>query len=134
MIGILLISENEAGGQWIKSITRLMGVQKSLDALVLSPGMSQEEMTHSIENSLKDFQTAEMLILTDIWGSTQCRSCLPFLKRGKIEMMTGYSLPMLLKILSLRQEIHLNKLVPLIKEYGASHIWHIENAKDCPKA
>lgn len=134
MIGILLISENQAGHEWVKSIVRMMGSQPSLMAVELLSGMPAQQMNETIRDSIEALNENEVLILTDIWGSTQCRACLPFLQKGKIEMLTGYSLPMLIKMLSIRQKHHLNDLISSIREYGATHIWHVVSSSDNPKA
>lgn len=134
MIGILLISENKAGHEWVKSISRMMGVQPALAAVELLSNMSAQEMNEVIHASIEALQEKEVLILTDIWGSTQCRACLPFLQKDKVEMVTGYSLPMLIKTMSIRQNQHLNDLIAAIRQYGATHIWHVVSSSDHPKA
>jgi len=62
------------------------------------------------------------LIFTDLFGGTPSNISLSFLKEGKVEVVTGVNLPMLLK-LDMRGEKKLSELASLIRDYGRKNIY-----------
>ncbi len=72
-----------------------------------------------------------ILLLTDIFGSTQCNVCMKFIRKGRIELVTGYNLPMLIKLAMLLDSMPLSKLAEKIRNYGRKQIRHINARTRC---
>jgi PTS system mannose-specific IIA component len=64
----------------------------------------------------------EVLIMTDMFGGTPTNMSIPFLEEGRVEVLTGINLPMLLKAQTARREMGLRELATFLKEYGAKNI------------
>jgi PTS system mannose-specific IIA component len=62
------------------------------------------------------------LILTDMFGGTPSNISLSFQEKGKVEIVTGLNLPMLIKLSTLREEKTLDELASFIKLYGQKNI------------
>ncbi|MDX1385855.1 MAG: hypothetical protein R3190_19545 [Thermoanaerobaculia bacterium] len=45
-----------------------------------------------------------VLILTDVYGATPSNACQPFLERGRVEMVTGVNLPMVIRLGAMQQQ------------------------------
>jgi len=67
-------------------------------------------------------QGGGVLLLSDMFGGTPSNLCLPFLKKGEVELVTGVNLPMLLKLATLSDQLNLSDAVQFIKEYGQRNI------------
>jgi len=66
---------------------------------------------------------AGVLVLTDMFGGTATNLALPFLQPGKIEIVTGVNLPMLVKLGSLRsQDMPLPETAGRLAESGRKSI------------
>jgi PTS system mannose-specific IIA component len=63
-----------------------------------------------------------VLILTDMFGGTPSNISLSFQQKGKVEIVTGINLPMLIKLSTLREEKTLDELASFIKSYGQKNI------------
>ena len=63
-----------------------------------------------------------VIILTDLFGGTPSNISLSFMKEGKIEVVTGVNLPMLLKVSDVKEGTSLNEFARFIKEYGKNNI------------
>ena len=59
-----------------------------------------------------------ILILTDMFGGTPSNISLSFLEEGKVEVVTGVNLPMLIKLVTYRQDKTLSDLANFIANYG----------------
>jgi PTS system mannose-specific IIA component len=64
-----------------------------------------------------------VLILTDMFGGTPSNISLSFLEDGRIELVSGVNLPMLIKITSYREGKTLDELARFITEYGQKNIY-----------
>lgn len=63
-----------------------------------------------------------ILLLSDMFGGTPSNLCLSFLQEGRIEVITGVNLPMLIKLASFRGERPLAEIAAFIREYGQKNI------------
>jgi PTS system mannose-specific IIA component len=63
-----------------------------------------------------------VLLLSDMFGGTPSNLCLSFLQEGRIEVITGVNLPMLIKLASFRGERPLAEIAAFIREYGQKNI------------
>ena len=63
-----------------------------------------------------------VIILTDMLGGTPSNLALPFLQEGKIEVVTGVNLPMLMKLSQLRQQTDLAQVTLALKQSGQKGI------------
>jgi len=63
-----------------------------------------------------------VLILTDLFGGTPSNLVLSYLEAGRLEVVTGVNLPMLMKLPSLREERDLRTLADSLAKYGQRNI------------
>lgn len=124
---ILIISENKEAEEMLKTTRRLVGRIKGMRALMLRPGKSLESMEKKVGRVVSDLDPEDsLLILTDFYGSTQCNVCMKHLQKGRVEIMTGFNLPMLLKLIKAKEEMTLSQLIPFIEQYGKDHIRYFD--------
>lgn len=123
MIGIILVSENKEGEEMLKAARRLLGRLPGVSSLALRPGHPVKTMQEELRKAISSLHADQgVLLLTDVFGSTQCNVCRKFLKKGAVELVTGFNFPMLVKLCTLRQTMLLQELVPFIESYGREHI------------
>jgi PTS system mannose-specific IIA component len=60
--------------------------------------------------------------LTDLFGGTPSNLALSYLEAGRLEVVTGVNLPMLMKLPSLRDERELRVLAEKVAKYGQRNI------------
>jgi len=126
MVGVVLISENSEGHEMLKTARRLLGRIKRVTSIVLKPGRSVSQMQASLRRAIgRVDQKGGVLLLTDFYGSTQCNVCMKFLKAGAVELVTGFNLPMLVKIGTIHESYSLRKLITFIEKYGKEQIRHV---------
>lgn len=63
-----------------------------------------------------------VLLLTDMFGGTPSNLALTFLEAGRVEVVTGVNLPMLIKLARVRDEHDLAALARLVCEDGRAAI------------
>jgi PTS system mannose-specific IIA component len=76
-----------------------------------------------IHNAIKKLDKGKgVLILTDLFGGTPSNISLSFMKEGKVEVLTGVNLPMVLKLSEVKEDMTLQDFACLIKNYGERNI------------
>ncbi len=123
MIGILIVTHKELAEALISVCDLIMGRQEGIQALSLDPNAPPETARQKIQRGLSQVNNGNgVIILTDMLGGTPSNLTLPFLQEGKVEVVTGVNLPMLMKLSQLRQQKDLGEVALALKQSGQKGI------------
>jgi mannose PTS system EIIA component len=123
MIGILITTHGELGGELIKAAELIKGSMKGVLHISVDQTKGFEEIKKEISMAIKKLDQGKgVLILTDLFGGTPSNVSLSFMKEGKVEVVTGVNLPMLLKLSDVREKMPLAEFAHFIKDYGIKNI------------
>ncbi|NTU60379.1 MAG: PTS sugar transporter subunit IIA [Deltaproteobacteria bacterium] len=123
VIGIIVAAHQDLGPALLRAAEGIVGVMERAEALSLNYAEDPDVARGRFAEALKRVgEDGEVLILTDMFGGTPTNMSLPFLEPGRIEVVTGINLPMLLKAQSARREMGLKELASFLREYGAKNI------------
>ncbi|MGD0275564.1 MAG: hypothetical protein ABSB79_05850 [Syntrophales bacterium] len=123
MIGVLVTTHGNLGIEMIRAAELIKGKITSVLHVSIDQSQSVDELKKEISTAIKKLDDGQgVLILTDLFGGTPSNISLSFLKEGKVEVITGVNLPMLLKITDVREKMNLNDFACFIKEYGQNNI------------
>ena len=124
MIGVLITAHGNLGGELIKAVELIKGNIKGLFHLSMDQTKGVEELKKDIAVAIKKLDQGQgVLILTDLFGGTPSNIALSFLKPGKVEVVTGVNLPMLLKLSETREGTSLHDYAVHIRDYGMKNIY-----------
>ena len=124
MIGVLIITHANLGYELIKAAEMIKGDIKGITSVSLDAEKGVEDIKKEITLAIKKADSGKgVLIMTDLFGGTPSNISLSFLKKEKVEVVTGVNLPMLLKISDIREEKKLAEFADLIKVYGKKNIY-----------
>jgi mannose PTS system EIIA component len=100
-----------------------VGSLAQVKAISLNPEDQAEALREKIAFAVEQVDTGEgVILLTDMFGGTPSNISLSFLADGKVEVVTGVNLPMLVGLTSKREGKTLNQAAREIKEYGLRSI------------
>ncbi len=125
MVGILVLTHGDLGRQFIETARRI-GLNSDEGVLTLSidPTNRPELLRDQVDQAIKKVNTGEgVLILTDLFGGTPTNLSLSFLEEGKIEVLTGLNLPMIIKAINARENIDLKSLAKLACDAAKENIY-----------
>lgn len=105
MIGVVILAEKGLATGLLGAAVRTLGSQPpGLIAVAVDCAAAPEIIANDIQRALKDADYGRgVLVLADIYGATHTNLACRLLERGRIELVTGVNLPMLLKTLNYRQ-------------------------------
>jgi PTS system mannose-specific IIA component len=124
MIGVLITAHGNLGGELLKAVELIKGNIKGVLQLSMDQTKGVEELKKEIGSAIKKLDQGQgVLILTDLFGGTPSNIALSFLKPGKVEVVTGVNLPMLLKLSEMREGTTLHDYAVHVRDYGMKNIY-----------
>ncbi|HET9733929.1 MAG TPA: PTS sugar transporter subunit IIA [Burkholderiales bacterium] len=102
MIGVLVISHGAIGETLLASAEAILGVkQAQVATLGVSRGDDPDQVLARARGLAAQLDSgAGVLVLTDMFGATPCNVASRLLADGRVEGVSGVSLPMLVRVLS----------------------------------
>ncbi len=123
MIGILIVTHKELAEALMNVWDLILGRQDKIVAVSLDPNAPPEVSRQQIQRGLSQVNNGSgVVILTDMLGGTPSNLTLSFLQEGKVEVITGVNLPMLMKLAQLREHSDLREVALALKKSGQKGI------------
>jgi PTS system mannose-specific IIA component len=123
-VGVVLCCHGEMGEGVRQAAEMIVGPQRQLATLGIHPGDGRDQLTAALTAAIEAVdEGAGALVLTDMAGGTPCNLVAGLPPGGKLEMVTGFNLPVLLRALRLRATVDdLGRLAEESAIYGAQHL------------
>lgn len=123
MIGVLIVTHQELAEALISVCDLIMGAQEGMVAVSLDPNQPPEESIQKIKQGLAQVNNSDgVIILTDMLGGTPSNLSLSFLQEGRVEVVTGVNLPMLMRLAHLREGHGLKEVALALRQSGQQGI------------
>jgi len=124
MIGILLVTHANLGDSLIETVEFISGKKEdNLSAVSINILDDPENLRKKIKKAISDVKTDKgVIILTDMFGGTPSNLSYSFLEEGKIEVISGVNIPILLKAVNSRSKMNMETLTSVLVEHGKKSI------------
>jgi PTS system mannose-specific IIA component len=117
--GLLVVTHGRLAEELVRATTTIVGPLPALAAVSIDWNDDVAEARTRIEQAIRRVdQGSGVVVLTDMFGGTPTNLALSFLEPGKVEVITGVNLPMLIKFTNLREEVAFEGTVRRIAEQG----------------
>src|SRR5512141_2856593 len=104
MIGILLVTHGKRAEELRAAALTIQPGLERIVAVALEWSETGEDAREKIRHGLTQADEGDgAVILTDMFGGTPTNLTLPFLRKDRVEIVTGVNLPMVLKCASLQR-------------------------------
>jgi len=124
MIGILIVTHNRLGEALVESAEFIIGGRpKAVASVSIDLNQSAETLRKKIADGIKNVdKKAGVLILTDMFGGTPSNLSYSFLEEGRVEVLSGVNLPILIQAVNGREKMDLAKLGISLEKFGKKSI------------
>jgi mannose PTS system EIIA component len=124
MIGILVVTHRQLGDALIDCAEFILGEKpEALVAVSIDIRENAADLRKKIEDGIKTVSHRQgVLILTDMFGGTPSNLSYSFLEEGRIEVISGVNLPILIKAVNMRPEKDLTELAEYLETFGKKSI------------
>jgi len=124
MIGIVIVTHCQLGEALIGAAEFIIGNRPdSLESVSIDLNENAEKLRNKISQGIKKVEGQEgVLILTDMFGGTPSNLSYSFLEEGRIEVLSGVNLPILIQAASMRKKMKLDELAANVESFGKKSI------------
>ena len=123
MIGLVLVTHGQLAEEFRHAVEHVVGPQQNFETVAIGADDDMEQRRRDIVDAVARADTGSgVIILTDMFGGTPSNLAISVMESGKIEVIAGMNLPMLIKLSSVRGEATLTEAVNAAKEAGRKYI------------
>ena len=123
MIGIVLVTHGRLAQEFVDALEHVVGPQNNLTAICVGPEDDLERRRKEIQCRVGQADEGEgVVLLTDMFGGTPSNLAISVLDQGRVEVIAGVNLPMLIKLASLRNGESLATVVAQAQQAGRKYI------------
>ena len=124
MTGIVIVTHCRLGEALIEAAEFILDSKpEAVTSVSVNLNENAEKLHKDILGGIQEVNhNRGVLILTDMFGGTPSNLSYSFLEEGRIEVLTGINLPILIKALSIRDKKDLADVAKELEEYGKKSI------------
>lgn len=124
MIGALIVTHGNLAHELLNAARQIEADVNGIEALPLEWNDTVDEAREKIAGALERIgRDRGVIVFTDMFGGTPSNISLSFLEEGRVEIVTGVNLPMIVKFAMLKEEAKdVTALAHIISEKGSKAI------------
>ena len=123
MIGLVLVTHGRLAEEFLFALVHIVGPQLCIETIAIGPDDRMEKRRVDIAAAVERVNTgAGVIILTDMFGGTPSNLAISLLEIGKVEVVAGLNLPMLVKLARIRKDYVLDKAATAAQDAGRKYI------------
>lgn len=123
MIGALIVTHGNLAFELLNAARQIEADVRGMEAVPLEWNDTVDEAREKIREALERIGDRGVIIFTDMFGGTPSNISLSFLEVGRVEVVTGVNLPMVVKFAMMKEEAKdVSTLAHAIVEKGSKAI------------
>jgi PTS system mannose-specific IIA component len=123
MIGLVLVTHGRLAEEFRHALEHIVGRQEAIETIAIGPDDKMEARRADIAAAVERVDAGQgVIVLTDMFGGTPSNLAISLLEEGKVEVIAGLNLPMLVKLARVRKETTLHKAAAAAQDAGRKYI------------
>ncbi|MGB7408176.1 MAG: PTS sugar transporter subunit IIA [Pontixanthobacter sp.] len=123
MIGLILVTHGNLAGEFVNAMQHVVGPQEAIATVCIGPSDNMEERRAEIGSAIKEVDSgAGVIILTDLFGGTPSNLAISLLDAGRVEVIAGINLPMLIRLAGVRKKVDVKTAAFAARDAGRTYI------------
>jgi len=124
MIGIVVVTHSQLGEALIEAAEFIVGSRpERVVSVSIDLNQNVDKLREKVAAGIKKAGREEgILILTDMFGGTPSNISYSFLEEGRVEVLSGVNLPILVQALNSRAKMGLSELAASLETFGRKSI------------
>ena len=105
MIGLVLVTHGRLANEFRSALEHVVGPQTQIESVTIDPDDDVEQRRRDIIDAVHRVDTGDgVAVLTDMFGGTPSNLAISVMGQGKVEVLAGINLPMLIKLAKARAD------------------------------
>lgn len=123
MIGMILVTHGRLADEFVHAMQHVVGRQDAVATICIGPNDDMEVRRRDIADAIQAVDSGQgVIILTDLFGGTPSNLAISLMEKGKVEVIAGINLPMLIRLAKARGCMALEKAVIAGRDAGRNYI------------
>ncbi|NHO32373.1 PTS sugar transporter subunit IIA [Acetobacter fallax] len=123
MIGIILVTQGALGVALRETMEHVVGPQTQLETVSVGADDDLQQRRLELEARIREVDHGDgVMLVTDMFGSTPSNLAVAMMLPGRIEVLGGANLPMLVKLAQMRETHTLGECTALAEEAARKYI------------
>lgn len=123
MIGLILVTHGHLAEEFISATEHVVGRQTDIVAVCIGPDDDMERRRREIADAIRRVDSGSgVIILTDLFGGTPSNLAISLLQAGRVEVIAGINLPMLIRLAGARKSLPVREAVMAARDAGRNYI------------
>ena len=123
MIGLVLVTHGQLAEEFVRAMTHVVGPQERIATIAIGPDDDMEKRRQEIARAITEVDSGNgVIVLTDLFGGTPSNLAISLMERGRVEVIAGMNLPMLIRLGSARKSMRVVEAVATAREAGRKYI------------
>ena len=123
MIGLVLVTHGRLATEFVVAMEHVVGPQRAIATICIGPDDDMEMRRADIATAIAEVDGGRgVIVLTDLFGGTPSNLAISLMHPGKIEVIAGINLPMLIRLEGARRTMNVRDAVAAAREAGRKYI------------
>lgn len=123
MIGLVLVTHGNLASEFVNAMEHVVGPQAAVAAICIGADDDMEARRAEIAEAVKNVDDgAGVILLTDLFGGTPSNLAISLMEPGRVEVIAGINLPMLIRLEGARKMMKVEAAVAAAREAGKKYI------------
>jgi PTS system mannose-specific IIA component len=122
MIGLVVVTHAGLAQELLRATETIVGPVPHAEAVGIHPDDTVDAMRDGILGAIKKVDEGGVILMTDMFGGTPSNMSISFLEEGRVEVLTGVNLPMLIQFAMVRDRYGVPELAEALKVCGRESI------------
>ncbi|PZQ55111.1 MAG: PTS fructose transporter subunit IIA [Novosphingobium pentaromativorans] len=123
MIGMILVTHGNLAEEFVHAMEHVVGDQSAVATVCIGPNDDMERRRSEIAEAITAVDSGEgVIILTDLFGGTPSNLAISLMQAGKVEVIAGINLPMLIRLAKARVCMSVREAAAAARDAGRNYI------------
>lgn len=123
MIGLILVTHGALAEEFIHAMEHVVGRQPDIVAVCIGPNDDMECRRKEIAEAIRRVDSGKgVIVLTDLFGGTPSNLAISLMEAGRVEVIAGINLPMLIRLAGARKAMDVTAAVHAAQTAGRNYI------------
>lgn len=123
MIGLVLVTHGRLAEEFVVAMEHVVGEQEKVAAISIGPDDDMEGRRADIAAAIARVDAGRgVIVLTDLFGGTPSNLAISLMDAGRVEVIAGINLPMLIRLGGARKTMTVTQAVAAAREAGRKYI------------
>ena len=123
MIGLILVTHGQLAREFVAAMEHVVGGQERIESVCIGPEDDVEARRTEIRAAIGKVDSGDgAIILTDLFGGTPSNLAISLLEAGRVEVVAGVNLPMLIRLAGARKSLPIAEAIAAARDAGRNYI------------